>query len=319
MGAVAQIEEQKRQKTDLKKILMAADFSAASDRALGYAIGLARRFGAEISIVHAIPSEPREAVPMDPIPPALDRNRIEAESEMHRLEVELELKGLGHRVSVEHGAVWDVISSAIAKDDPDLLVLGTHGRGAVKRLALGSVAEEVIRLASCPVLTVGPKALPANTNKTSFQSILFATDFGTASVKAFPYATFLAKSCKAKLTLLHMLPPVDATSGGIMAYGLAAYAAEDLVAWQSRIREESRKKLRALVSSSAGLAIEPEYVVSTDFLPEGILESASTHGADLIVMGANSTRSLRLATHTPWAVVHHVLCEAKCPVLTVAG
>jgi hypothetical protein len=66
-------------------------------------------------------------------------------------------------------------------DNVDLLILGTRGRGGLKKLALGSVAEEVLHLASCPVLTVGPNVPPAGPDVSDFKRILFATDFGSAS------------------------------------------------------------------------------------------------------------------------------------------
>jgi nucleotide-binding universal stress UspA family protein len=56
-----------------------------------------------------------------------------------------------------------------------------------------------------------------------------------------------------------------------------------------------------------------------DFLPEGILCAAAEHQADLIVMGADRGASPRIASHTPWALTHHVICDACCPVLTVRG
>ena len=317
MSTVAQMQERKQEKVDFKRILMAADFSAASERALAHALAIARRYHAEISLVHAISPEPRDPVPMDPLPRDLNRERLEAEREMQRLELEVEIKGLAHRILIERGPVWDVLSSLIERDHPGLLVLGTHGRGALKKLVLGSVAEEVLRLAPCPVLTVGPRAVPPNSDVAKFKSILFATDFGPASANAFPSALFLAQDCRAKLILLHMVPPMAAANIGPAAYGPATYAAEDLTAWQSRMREESSRKLRQLIPPEANLATQPEYVVTTDFLPDGILEAAATHHAELIVMGANQTRSPRLAAHIPWAVTHDVLCEATCPVLTV--
>jgi nucleotide-binding universal stress UspA family protein len=297
---------------------MAADFSAASDRALAHALAIARRYGAEISLVHAIAPGPRETIPMDPLPRQLDRERLQAEREMQRLELEVELKDLSHHIMIERGLVWSVLSSIIERDHPDLLVLGTHGRSTLKKLVLGSVAEEVLRLARCPVLTVGPKAAPPTSDVASFKSILFATDFGPASTRAFPHALFLAQDCRAKLILLHMVPPMMVEIGSA-AYVPARYVAEDVTAWESRMREESLQKLRELVPSAAKLASKPEYVVANDFLPGGILEAAATYHADLIVMGANGTRSARLATHIPWAITHDVLCEAKCPVLTVRG
>jgi nucleotide-binding universal stress UspA family protein len=74
-----------------------------------------------------------------------------------------------------------------------------------------------------------------------------------------------------------------------------------------------------LLPSSAKLAVKPEYIASTDFLPEGILETAAIRGIDLIVMGANRTSSPRVAAHIPWGLTHEVICRASCPVLTCVG
>ena len=71
-----------------------------------------------------------------------------------------------------------------------------------------------------------------------------------------------------------------------------------------------------LLPSSTKLAVEPEYISSTDFLPEGILETAAIRRIDLIVMGANRASSPRVSAHIPWALTHEVICRASCPVLT---
>jgi hypothetical protein len=103
---------------------------------------------------------------------------------------------------------------------------------------------------------------------------------------------------------------------GPAAHGAATYADEDLTAWQSRMREDSSRRLRELIPPDVKLATEPEYVIATDFPTDGILEAATTHRAELSVMGANQTRSAFGRTR---AVGRHswVLCEATCPVLTV--
>lgn len=220
-------------------------------------------------------------------------------------------------LAVDEGSVWDVLSSVMDQYHPNLLVLGTHGRGSLDKLALGSVAEEVLRLALCPVLTVGPKCLPPRSKVADFHTILFATDFGAASTTALPLVLRLAEDCKAKLVLLHMVPPMPVFDIGPAAYGPPAYIAEGLTEWQSQTREESLRKLKQLIPSNANLSSQLVYVVATDFLPGGILDTAAGYEAELIVMGANRAQSPRLAAHMPWAVVHEVLCRAKSPVLTV--
>lgn len=318
MSASVQIREQE-QIVGFKRVLVATDFSPASDRALAYALPIVRRYHSALSIVHAIPPETRESITWDPLPRELDRQRLEAEQEMGRLTEEARINDLNPHMLLEQGPVWEVLSAIVQREDTDLLVLGTHGRGGLKKLALGSVAEVVLRLAACPVLTVGPHVPPAGPGGKAFNAILFATDFGPASARAFPYALSLAEECQSKLILLHMVPPMPLAMIGPGAYCPGVYVAQDLTEWQVTMKAKSARMLTELVPANSKLISQPEYLVGMDFLPEGILGAAAAHNVDLIVMGANRARSARMAAHLPWVLTHDVICEAKCPVLTVMG
>jgi len=318
MSARAQLSDQK-QSVGFKQVLIATDFSDASERALAYALAIARRYGSTVSVVHAIPAAPRDQIPLEPLPRELNRRRLEAEEQIKHCGEKARMNDLKHRLLLEQGAVWDVLDSVIQRENVDLMVLGTRGRGGLKKLALGSVAEEVLRLAPCPVLTIGPHVPEADSSTTEFRRILFATDFGPASAKALPYALSLAEDYQAKLVLLHMVPPMPIADLAPAAYGPSAYAAEEFTNWQRKMREESVRKLRGLLRANKNLAATPECVAGTNFLPEGILDAAATHRVDLIVMGANRPPSPRIAAHIPWALTHEVICHAKCPVLTVSN
>ena len=300
-----------------KQILLGTDFSTASHRALSYALAIARRYGSEISVIHAIPPEPRRSIPLDPLPEELNREQLQAREEMSALENEVDFRDSHHNNRIIFGNPAGVLAATIEREQPDLVILGTHGRGLVKKLALGSVAEEVLRLVSCPVLTVGPHVLAAKIEKITFKSILFATDFGAASVRAFPFALFFAQDLGSQLVLLHMMPPMAYAQAGISTYSPGDYALEDFTAWRERTREEGMQRLKKMIPPGAKLTSKPEYIVETRFLPEGILDAARMHESELIVMGANRTGSPRIAAHLPWAVIHDVLCEAECPVLTI--
>lgn len=317
MSALAQIHDRK-QGIGFKQVLVATDFSDGSQRALAYAIAIARRYGSELSVVHALPPAPRDQIPIEPLPRELNRRLLEAEEQMKHLGEKVQMKDLKHHLLLEQGPVWDVLASVIQRKNVDLLVLGTRGRGGLKKLALGSVAEEVLRLAPCPVLTIGPHVPAGDSGTHRFGRVLFATDFGPASAKAFQYALSLAEDYQSKLVLLHMVPPMPVTDVGPAAYGPSAYAAEQYVEWQRATRNESVRKLKELVPTNTNLAARPEYVAGTDFLPEGILDAALTHRIELIVIGANRTPSPRMAAHIPWTLTHEVICHAKCPVLTVS-
>lgn len=318
MTALAE-KESGRQRFACKNVLLGTDFSPASQRALSYALALARCYGASLIVVSAIPPEPREPIPLDPLPHELSRWRLEAEEKMKQLEADSPIHDVDHRMLLERGRVFDVLEAVMQREHADLLVLGTHGRGGLKKMALGSVAEEVLRLADCPVLTIGPNVLPPNTDVFAPQRILFATDFGPASSKAFPYALSMAEDCGAKLTLLHMVPPMPSADLGPSTYGPSTYAAAEFLEWQQSTRCESEIRLRSLVPIDAKLAEPPECIAGLDFLVEGILQFAAAKQVDLMVMGVSRSPIPRIAAHFPWTLTHEVICGANCPVLTVAS
>ena len=313
MSAFTPVFEPVKHGVEFKEILLATDFSPASEEALAFATAIARKHGAELLVVHAIPLPPKGAVPLDALPRALDRRLLEAEKQMGQLAEALQSAGVSYRTRIAHGEIWDVLSAAMLRQNTDLLVLGTHGRGALRKLALGSVAEEVLRMADCPVLTLGPRV--TSSDNLELRTILFATDFGPASARALPLAVSLAQNADAQLVLVHMLPPMPLADA---SYAPAVFAADDLLQWRESVRAESEKKLKAFVPPGT-LAHEPQYVIGMDFGPKGILSVAAEHNADLIVMGANRGTSPRIASHIPWSLTHHVICEACCPVLTVRG
>jgi nucleotide-binding universal stress UspA family protein len=112
---------------------------------------------------------------------------------------------------------------------------------------------------------------------------------------------------------LNVIPLVVGTA----AYAAGEFAASEVAEWESRIQEDSGDNLRKLVPPDVQLAQAPEYVVSRNFVPDGILGIAAIHHAELIVMGVNQRSSPRLASHFPWSVAHEVICRANRPVLTV--
>ena len=142
----------------LKTILVATDFSEPSDAALAYGRSLARNFGAQLVVLHVA----RNIVAfgggdgMVIIDPEVQRD-VEAglRQQLDSLLSGEDREQLGASTVL---LISDVTSQAItdcaSKANVDLIVMGTHGRGAVAHLLMGSVAERVVRTAPCPVLTV---------------------------------------------------------------------------------------------------------------------------------------------------------------------
>lgn len=301
-----------------RHILVATDFSEPSRRALCKGLALAAEHNAQLSVVHVLHPDRKNAALENP--PELNLERIAAEKQIKALVGELGPEQKIATTLVRHGPVAEQVVSVIEEKAVDLLVIGTRGRGGLQTLALGSVADELLRVAPCPVMTIGPQAdVAAVTRAPGFHRILFATDFGKGSTKALPLALALARAQQAQLILLHMLPPMPAPTASLSAYAPASAAADELEEWEGTYRKRALKQLKECLPAEPGLAQEPEYVVGTDFLMEGILTASRKFNVDLIVMGANRTASAKMAAHIPWTAVHEVVRNAHCPVLTVAG
>lgn len=293
-----------------KNILLATDFSDTSEKAFNYAVAIARRHGSRISLAHVIPPESVSFIPELPG----ERERDELKRQMDTLASRSELSQIPHETVLRAGSVWSVLCAVIQQHDIELVVLGTHGRSGLNKLVLGSVAEEVVRRANCPVLTVGPHIDAALSTTGEFHRILFATDFHSASAKALDYALFLANQPETKLILLHVMPPT-----ALPGPGQSFYDEEAVNKWQAKARATVQEKLRKLLPPAATLWSDPEYVVGFDFIADGILKVAAARKADLIITGAKRPAFVKVTAHSLGAVSFEVIRRANCPVLTVTA
>lgn len=135
----------------LRTILHPTDFSEHSAFAFRLACSLARDYNARLILLHVLPS-PMVVYGGGPVPSGTLPTAEEAAEELRGLEKQ------AHHLRIEstvmEGDPVDMILRAAKETDSDVIVMGTHGRTALSRLLLGSVAELVLRKAPCPVLTV---------------------------------------------------------------------------------------------------------------------------------------------------------------------
>lgn len=289
-----------RTRVQLKNILFTTDFSAAAAAALPYAGALAKRFGARLFALHV-----RTPVinPMTPPEgwPALERAAAEEERERKET-LRNALPGMETTVLIEEGDIDAHLPATVKKEHIDLIVLGTRGRTGVGKLMLGSGAEEILRTADCPVLTVGPQAPGIPAKYGEFTRILYATSFGFENPAAAAYAISLAQEFQSELTLLHVLP--DPQVGEFVV-------PQDLL-------EASKRRLAHLMPPEAEMWCVPEVCVERGDVAEKILDVAKRKNADLIVLGIHQPAGVPgAATHLPIATAHKVVSHAHCPVLTV--
>jgi nucleotide-binding universal stress UspA family protein len=281
-----------------KNILFTTDLSPSSELALPYARAIAQRYGATVHILHVVTPVPIIG-PEGESYPQVDKESALAQQAIDRLIQSGALKNVLYTTTVDIGLLWDAVAKAIAELKVDLIVLGTHGRGVLKHLLLGSIAEQIFRRADCPVLTVGPKTRD-RAPEAKLDTILYATDFSPASRAALPFALSLARANGSKLVLVHAVHTVASGEGVIM------FPAEELA-------ENARVELANFVPEEAG--IDREIITRYGYAADVILKVAEETDAALIVMGAHRGTS----SHTPWAVAHQVVCHATAPVLTVRG
>src|SRR5271169_1334235 len=120
--------------------------------ALDKAVEIGRHLGSSIILVHVLPL----IVALGEVPPPValyEDQEKDAQAKLADI-AKQKLGGLKHRELVYTGDVIGSLLLAQAKHQPDLLVMATHGRRGIARMFLGSVAEAVVRKATCPVLTI---------------------------------------------------------------------------------------------------------------------------------------------------------------------
>ncbi len=141
---------------DIKRILVPLDFSVNSNRALDYALGVAQKFGAAIHLVHVceVPSMMTGSMDAYAIAYTDWSQRLGQEAEAEMVKAASRIGGMRVTTEVLFGSPAPAIIEAASTNQSDLIVMGTHGHGAVMHVVMGNVAERVVRGAPCPVLTV---------------------------------------------------------------------------------------------------------------------------------------------------------------------
>lgn len=297
----------------VRNVLFATDFSAILEAALPYAASICRHFGATEHNVHVLSDVGVLMMGggVDYVSLGTLYDDAQNEAKEHLGEISALLEGIPHRNYVRHGDVWKNLALLVDQNEIDLIVVGTHGRSGLGKLLLGSVAENILRHAPCPVLTVGPKVsgrakLPALLGggrdlappDLDLRQIVFATNFAAGAPSLAQAAIRLAEEFHSRLTLMHVME--DYTRLGTHPGPI----------------EECRRKLDRLIPPNAVLQQLPDRVIEFGHAAERILKVAGDREADMIILGARSAAEVG-GTHLPWSSTHHVIAQAHCPVLTI--
>ncbi len=281
---------------NIKKILLATDFSDTAGLALEHAAMLAGRNNAELHVLH-VNVEAVQVYGLGglPLPTEITPEVKEAaEKHIESFTSKVEIPVV---TAVEWGFSASIeVNKYASEHGVDLIVLGTHARTGIRRFFLGSVAAEVLRTATRPVLIVGPDQ---KLSGMAYRHIVVGVDFSTPSKEALETAGCLAAKNQTLLSALHVID-----SATLPPYYPNEFADAD----QNKARDSFAE---ALAGMSLPVPVDKVIVTGTPYLE--LVKFANEHEADLMVVAATG-----LGKIDQWllgSVTERVVRSAPCSVL----
>lgn len=297
---------------ELDNVLCPVDFSRATPHAVVPAASLATEYGANLHLVHVL-NFPYPH--LETVAPSFDLQRyymeMEEEAEV-RLSALVDEDSRRYAPTHEHvlrGVPYEEIVRFAEERDVDMIVMPSHGRTGLDRVLYGSVAEKVVRMARCPVLTVSP--YDGEPQAFSPDRIVFATDFSDASDSAFGYALSLADKYDASLLMIHVVTLWDNDPAN-PDWRFPAIPPEHLDAVMTAARQ--RLDDRGTRASDDKIQVESRLVRGFDPARE-IVRLVESEDADLVVMSTHGRTGIShaLLGSTAEKVVRYL----DQPVLTI--
>ncbi len=300
-----------------KRILMPTDFSDCAATALALAVSWAEAFGAELHLLHVAELHASGtgsgATTDDRFPN--DLAIATALAQAAATAAEARLAEAAYRPFVIRQEQRRAITSAPTivdyanEEDIDLIVMGTHGGRALRRLVLGSVAQAVVRDASCPVMTVRDDGHSETFG--SLARIVVPTDFSPGASHALAAARSLARHHGCHIDLVHVIPP-QVPVAGIPPAGPVLGGAPIAGSAHFGTAEACRLRLE-----QEALAVELDLSVECHVLDgppaPTIADFARERQAGLIVIGSQGLRGFQ--RFVLGSVSERVVRAAPCPVL----
>jgi len=266
------------------KVIMAPTEGSESERvAISVAVKLAQRFDADLHLVR-VESTPLviETVVRPPMLEITEQAlREERLARLHKLEaLGTECRALGAirvTTALEDGPVGPALRDYAEKFNVDLIVMSSHARGGLRRIALGSITDYLIRNTHIPVLVVKqPASFIGATREETVCRIVVPLDGSALAEQILPEIVTLALRLNATVSLLHVLTPVNYSQRQLMQPGMPWWDADIAIADAYLARAASRL-------TEQGLAVTKDVVLSED-VSTAILDYAARARADIIAI-----------------------------------
>lgn len=283
-----------------EKILFPVDMSDNCTATAPFVEVLARKFDAEVTLLHVLELPPGYFTDLYGYTALVDTGAIR-EARENEFAGYLKDRFANVRVQriMEEGDAARLISQYAEEHGTDLIMMPTHGYGVFRSLLIGSVTAKVLHDALCPVWTaVHIEEAPAPS--AHFERIMCAVDLTDSSLATMRFAARLARDFNAKLWLVHAVPGAEAGPERFFEADLQKYLEEEA--------RESISKMQKTAGTTAQLCLgagDVAHVVS---------QAATHHNADLVIAGrGHATRTLgRLRTN-----VYSIIRQSPCPVISI--
>jgi nucleotide-binding universal stress UspA family protein len=267
----------------LKQVLVPLDGSRLAEAALPPAAYLARKLGAEVTLVHIIEHDAPQAIHGE-------RHLADPEETYAYLDevahsafpTELHVKGhvdAGQTADVAHGIV-----NHTAELNSDLIVMCTHGQGGLRDLLFGSIAQQVVALGTIPVLLIRPTGIGKEQPFTC-RKLLVPLDGIHGHEQGLGMAVELGHACGAELHLLLVVPTLSTLSGSYAAAGRFLPGATNQVLELSQ--KEAEAYLHRRLSELQAQGVSAKAQIGRGEPVANIIAKARKTGADLIVIGTH--------------------------------
>ena len=301
----------------VRSILVPTDFSASSLTAIECALPLLKSLKAELHLVH-VSERDYPLADMAAIPLILPESAItpRVRRHLHRVANKYSLHLTRENIHALHGRPFEEICHLARERAVDLIIMSSRGNTGLKRLALGSTAEHVVRYSPCPVLVIHPTEEQSpnrgtkivGKNRLNFSRIIVPIDFSGCSLKGLAYAKTLAKRFRSKLILLNSVA---------LQYYMTSdeFGRYDLPLLMARTKKSARDQMADLIAKTdwEGIAIDTSFEIG--HAGQQICEGAKENCADLIVISTHGRTGLEhvFLGSTAEYVVRH----SNCSVLVV--
>ena len=281
-------------------VIFATDFSRESQNAGLYASAFSRFFVSKLVVAHGFILT-QAALEVEVEKPLSSQLRIDLFHELSRAAEALPAgRGDTEKVLLD-GDPRKAIPILAHRRSPSLVVMGTHGGGAIDRFILGSTAEGILRQSSEPALTVGPKVNNLAAGPLRIRRILYASDSTEEAAHGAAVAVALASAFSAELDVLNVIRSGDITNP------------EDL----PRIEANYYGAIEAIMPQNARQVCDPHTFVSVGQPHTRILKHIDERKIDLLILGLRKSKHFGVQSRT--SGVFPIIVKARCPVLSVAS